>query len=246
MDTEKLVQEGKYAWFFAVCAAEAADAANKEQLALIIRFVDKSGLVHEHFLEFLRCASGVSGEVIAQNLLLSLQKHSLDVNNLRRQGYDGVGNMAGKYQGAAASVQCNHPKAIYVHCAVHTINLCIVAACKVQEIRNIQGTLDHIYLFFSLSLKRVQELQVHIKELHVDKRRRTKLVNTCKTRWDARIESFQVFMKLLPSVVTTLEVVSTSQDWNAESSTKAAALLSSITQFEFIIALGVAHASFGF
>ena len=169
----KIVQEVKEAKFFAVCADEAADAANKEQLALIIRFVDKSGLVQEHFLEFLHCASGVSGEAIAQNILCALEKHSLDVSNLRGQGYDGAGNMAGKYQGAAARIQRNHPKAIYVHCAAHILNLCIVAACKVQGIRNMQGTLDQICFFFNLSPKREQELQVHIKELHVDQGRRT-------------------------------------------------------------------------
>ena len=69
MDTEKIIQEVKEAKFFVVCADEAADAANKEQLALIIRFVDKSGLVQEHFFEFLHCSSGVSGEAIAQNIL---------------------------------------------------------------------------------------------------------------------------------------------------------------------------------
>ncbi|XP_062505053.1 52 kDa repressor of the inhibitor of the protein kinase-like [Corticium candelabrum] len=243
---KKIVQEVKEAKFFAVCADEAADAANKEQLALIIPFVDKSGLVQEHFLEFLHCASGVSGEAIAQNILCALEKHSLDVNNLRGQGYHGAGKMAGKYQGAAARIQRIHPKAIYVHCAAHILNLCIVAACKVQGIRNMQGTLDQIYLFFSLSPKREQELQVHIKELHVDQGRRTKLVNTCKTRWVARMESFQVFMELLPSVVTTLEVVSTGQGWNAEPSSKAATLLTSITQFEFVMALVVAHACFDF
>ena len=42
---KKIVQEVKDAKFFAVCADEAADAANKEQLTLIIRSVDKSGLV---------------------------------------------------------------------------------------------------------------------------------------------------------------------------------------------------------
>ena len=101
---KKIVQKVKEAKFFAVCADEAADAANREQLALIIRFVGKSGLVQEHFWEFLHCASGVSGEAIAQNILCALEKHSLDVNNLRGQGYDGAGNMAGKCQGAAARI----------------------------------------------------------------------------------------------------------------------------------------------
>ena len=97
-------------------------------------------------MEFLHCASSVSGEAIAQNILSAPEKHSFDVNNLRGLGYDGAGNMAGKYQGAAARIQRNHPKAIDVHCAAHILNLCIVAACKVQHARHFR--LDIPFLQF--------------------------------------------------------------------------------------------------
>ena len=154
--------------------------------------------------------------------------------------------MVEKYQEATARIPRNHPKQINVHCAAHILNLCIVAACNVQGIRNMQGTLDQIYLFFSLSPKREQDLQVYTKELQVHQNRKTLLFNTTKTCWVARMQSLQVFMKLLLSVVTTLEVVSTGQHCKAESCTKAATLLTSITQYEFIKALLVAHACFAF
>ena len=33
-------------------------------------------------------------------------------------------------------------KATYFHCAAHALNLCIVAACSVQVIRNMHGTMQ--------------------------------------------------------------------------------------------------------
>ena len=44
----------------------------------------------------------------------------------------------------------------------HVVNLCIFAGCNMQGIRNMQGTVNEFYIFFSLSPKRQQELQVHI------------------------------------------------------------------------------------
>ena len=42
---QKLTQKIKAAKFFTVCADEGTDAAYKEQLPLIIRFVDQSGMI---------------------------------------------------------------------------------------------------------------------------------------------------------------------------------------------------------
>lgn len=38
--------------FFSVCADEAADSSNKEQLPLVLRFVDATNSVREEFVEF--------------------------------------------------------------------------------------------------------------------------------------------------------------------------------------------------
>ncbi len=37
-----------------------------------------------------------------------------------------------EYRGAAVTVQATCPKVVYVHCAAHRLNLCVVSACSVQ------------------------------------------------------------------------------------------------------------------
>ena len=57
--------------------------------------------------------------------------YGLNLGYIRGQGYDGAGNMAGKYRGAAVTIQ-SRCQAVYVHCAAHALNLCVVVACSVQ------------------------------------------------------------------------------------------------------------------
>ena len=170
----------KTAQYFAVCADEAIDSSNKEQLQLVLRYADKQSQAREEFIEFVHCDTGTSGRAIADKILYTLQRLSLDPRNLRGQAYDGAGNMAGKYQGAATLIQNEFPKTSYFHCAAHILNLCVVAACKVQSVRNVVGVLEQVCLFFIMSPKRHEELAGHITSLPEGETSRTKLVNICK------------------------------------------------------------------
>ena len=82
--------------------------------------------------------------------------------------------MSGKYRGAAAIIQHDYPKALYVHCVSHVLNLCIVTACSIQAIQNMYGVVEEICLFFSPKWQ--QELQEHIEKLPVGTTSKTKLV----------------------------------------------------------------------
>ena len=167
---QRIIMEVKEAKYFAVCADEAVDASTREQLPLVLRFIDTNGQIHEEFIEFILCDTGTSGEAIATTKITgALEGLSLDLQHLRGQSYDGAGNMAGWYRGAASVIQRDYPKAVYFHCAAqcHALNLCIVATCNVQEIRNMLGTLKQICLFFMFSAKRQQELTGNIEQLPV-------------------------------------------------------------------------------
>ena len=113
--------------------------------------------------------------------------------------------MAGKYRGAAVTIQSKCPKAVYVHCAAHALNLCVVAACSVQLLKNMMGTMVEICLFFSNSPKRQLELEKIIQSGGCTTAK--KLVSLCKTRWIARIDALEVFLDLFPAVVKTLDVI---------------------------------------
>lgn len=162
-------KEVKEAKFFAVCADEATDAANKNNFQISFGLLTNRVLFKNTSDNLCIPPLSTSGEAIAK-IYWAPWKNSPLINDLRGQGYDGAGYyyyMAGKYQGAAAHIQQNHPKAIYDHCAAHIPNLCIAAACNMQWIGNMQGTVNKIYLFFRLSPKQHLELQLHAYRLLV-------------------------------------------------------------------------------
>ena len=124
--------------------------------------------------------------------------------------------MSGKYRGAAAIIQHDYPKALYVHCVSHALNLSVVAACSKHAIRNMYRVVEKICLFFNYSPKWQQDLQEQIKNLLVGTTSKTKLLNLCKTWRVARIEAFEVFRGMLPALVSTLEVIRTAHGWSTE------------------------------
>lgn len=135
---------------FLICADEAPDCSNnlKEKLPIVLRYVDASNTIQEEFIEFVLCDTCTTGVAIADKILKALEDYGLDCSFLRGQSYDGAGNMAGKYRGAAATIQSTYSKAVYVHCAAHNLNLCVVAACHVQMVKNLMETMVQISLFF--------------------------------------------------------------------------------------------------
>ena len=114
-------------------ADEATDAANDEQLAVSICYVKFSTrCIEERFMTYSECLTGVTGYAIAVHILRLLDDWQLSASNIHGQMYDGAGAMAGKSKGAAARILEVFPKAMYIHCAVHALNLCVVN-CRDQK-----------------------------------------------------------------------------------------------------------------
>ena len=98
---EQIIDEVIKAGAFSLLADEATDISNKEQLPVVVRYVDADGEIQEKFLGFYECQDGVRGEDIANLVLTTAAKLGLDMSKCRGQCYDGAGNMAGKVKGAA-------------------------------------------------------------------------------------------------------------------------------------------------
>jgi len=79
---------------FGLLVDESADVSDKEQMAVVFRFVDKFGLVKERFI-------GISHVKDTSSLTLKyaidalFAKHGLSLKKVRGQGYDGASNMKG-------------------------------------------------------------------------------------------------------------------------------------------------------
>jgi len=57
-----------------------------------------------------------------------LLRFELNVLNLRGQGYDGCSVMAGRDNGVAARFKQLEPRAIFIHCSAHSMNLAVQEA----------------------------------------------------------------------------------------------------------------------
>lgn len=159
----------------------------------------------------------------------------IDCNYLYGQGYDGASNMAGHIQGAQSHIRAKYPKALYIHCAAHSLNLAVSTASGIKPIRNCLGIIEKLYVFFKTP-KRNNVLLSCIENSDVDVKVKT-LKRLCATRWVQRYEAVHDFIELFQFVLEALETIS---DWKIPSdcSTDANLLLKAMDS-EFIVSVNV-------
>ena len=106
---------------YTVITDEVTDSSNKEQLSLVLRYVEpETSIIREDLVTFLECDSGTTSEVLA-DLILSFAANHFDPSKMRGQAYDGASNMSGKTNGTAARISSLYPLALYTHCASHSL-----------------------------------------------------------------------------------------------------------------------------
>ena len=114
----------------------------------------------------------ITGEVLTAMIREALDKYGLNLGDCRGQGYDGATNMSG-VSGVQGRIIADNPKATYVHCNSHVLNLCIVQACSLQPIRIMNAAVTETAKFFENSFKRQNFL-----EKIIDKETKRPLPNT--------------------------------------------------------------------
>ncbi|XP_031265630.1 uncharacterized protein LOC116124058 [Pistacia vera] len=81
--------------FFSILVDEAHDGSNKEQMTIILRYVNKRGCVVECLLSIMHIT-----DMTALSLKMGIEtlfsKYNLSISRLRGQGYDGASNMRGQ------------------------------------------------------------------------------------------------------------------------------------------------------
>lgn len=108
---------------------ESRDFSNKEQMTIVLHYVNTFGCVKEFFVGIVHVV-----DTIALSLLKGIEdaftKLGLSFDRLKGQGDDGVCNMNGEYNGLKALVLEHSPSAYYVHCFAHQLQLILVAISK--------------------------------------------------------------------------------------------------------------------
>ena len=235
--TEKIVKEIKDSKFYAISADEVQDCSNKEQMPLVIRYVNKEKSIQEKFIRYILCDKGLTGEALSEKIKENIAEIGLDLQDCRGQCYDGAGNMAGKCSGAAARILNENSLALYTHCASHRLNLCVAASCNLQNVKNMMDNVRVKSDFFNNSPKRQQLLEQMIKE-HLPQENHSKLIDVCRTRWVLRLDGLDRFVEMYTPIVEALFTIRDNVDkkWDSCAAT-AYSLAAMCCDFDFIITL---------
>lgn len=118
---ESIIKKLKEAGCFSLIVDETTDSGHKEQVSITLRFA-LNGEIHESFMCF-KEVSNTRADTLSNLLLDFLQDKGLSITHVRGQAYDGASNMSGQYSGVKTRILQRNPRAFYVHCCNHRLNL---------------------------------------------------------------------------------------------------------------------------
>ena len=80
---------------FCILIDEAQDELKREQMAIILGFVDKYGFIKEHFFHVVHVKDTIA-LTLKREICAVLSCYKLHIENIQGQGYDGASNMHGE------------------------------------------------------------------------------------------------------------------------------------------------------
>lgn len=226
---------------FSILGDETLDISGKEQFSFCVRYLtnDPQPYVREDFLCF-TSITDLTAENISKIILDICTTLGLNMDKLVGQGYDGCSTFSGHISGVHERIQKLYPKAIYVHCASHRLNLVLSQSTNVPVIRNCLGVVGEITNLFRNNALASDLLKAKISNL-LPASKKTRLTGLCQTRFIERQVAITEFIELFPAIVESLEELSLS---GRTVSTTASTLLSSIEKGGFVVGLYVCESVF--
>ncbi|XP_060211668.1 uncharacterized protein LOC132639217 [Lycium barbarum] len=157
IETIKAIIEELNGDYFALLVDESFDVSRKEQMVVVLRYVDRMGFVMERLIDIIHvqdtCASSLKEAIV--NLLA---QHSLSLSYVRGKCYDGASNMQGRINGLKMLIRQESRSAHSVHCFAHQLQLSLVAVSKkCVEVGELVLLVSSILNMLGASFKRMDE-----------------------------------------------------------------------------------------
>ncbi|XP_057989366.1 uncharacterized protein LOC110636935 [Hevea brasiliensis] len=114
---------------FSILVDECRDVSVKEQMGVVIRYVNGSGCVIERFIGLVH-VHNTSAASLKKGIESLLSTYGLSISSLRGQGYDGASNMRGEFNGLKSLILKENSSAYYIHCFAHQLQLTLIVVAK--------------------------------------------------------------------------------------------------------------------
>ena len=233
---------------FCLLVDESRDVSCKEQMAVVLRYVDKSGTVKERFVGLVHVTETTSSYL--KSAIESLfAKLKLSLKQVRGQGYDGASNMRGEFNGLQSLILRENSAAYYVHCFAHQLQLVIVAI--VRKHKGISDFLTKISILLNVvggSAKR-KDIMREINHEQLTKALGCGQLETGRglnqeqclqrpgdTRWNSHYKTLKGLVDMFSTIIEVLKVVEKDdRDWKNRD--QASNLLVYFQSFDFVFYL---------
>lgn len=141
--------------YYALMIDETSDISRLEQVSVCLRIVHSDLSVEEIFTGFYS-TDNTKSETLFNLVKDILLRYNLNFCDMRGQCYDGAANVSGRISGLQARIQEVEPRALYVHCTAHTLNLAVQDAMEqVLCVKNFLGIAKDLITFVRDSPKRL-------------------------------------------------------------------------------------------
>ena len=237
----KLAEEIRSSVWFSVIADGTTDVSRTEQVCICLRHVDHNMDAHEVFLGMYASPDSTSA-TLSKVITDVAQRLVYGMHNLRGMCFDGASNMAGRLSGVQARLATIQPKAIFVHCLNHSLDLALV-----EQAKQVTMIADVMYIVREVSTaldttKRKNIFREHVIGGEEEKSqpsgsRPTRLLSLCPTRWTVRTAAFRRFLDTYDAVVDTVEKVVDDRSVSADVKVKLRGILNQLDQFETLFGM---------
>ncbi|XP_074592435.1 uncharacterized protein LOC141848289 [Curcuma longa] len=228
---------------------ESRDVSTKEQMSVVLRYVDSSGHVNERFIgiEHVTSTTALSLKAAIDKMF---SRYNLSISKLRGQGYDGASNMQDKFNGLKALILNENSCAFYIHCFAHQLQLAFIAVAKKNlPISNFFRIVGDVVNVVGSSCKRSDLLKEKHSDFIVEALDRseissgrglnqeTTLQRSGDTRWGSHYNSLISLISMFSAVSDVLEMISDDDSSSPDQKIEAYNLLESILSFDFVFNL---------
>ena len=235
----KLIAEINSSSFYSLIIDETRNISGKEQLAISLRWVNNTYEIFEDLIGLVE-VERTDATYLVHAIKTTLLSCGIPLESCRGQAYDGAANMAGHLNGVAAQIKRDEPRALFVHCLAHSVNLCLQECARQSKpVSDALTIVNELYNFIQLSPKRLTLFNKLKAELAPEN---PNVKPLCPTRWTVRTSAINSVIKNYSVLLQELEIIR--DEFSGEASSKALGLLTVMEKFSTYFGLKLAYLVF--